>query len=195
MSVVPVHPILWRCCAHFERTCFFKKSKSGKGTPQPDLGRVTAWYHAAVQDYATNKATYLAATTGATREKKRAVPTTHDGEPEAIMFSPMHDNFFEAMGFPDAAERLAKAEMALAIGHVVKAKEWNQKHTAEVLGVAASDVSDLLRGKLARFSQERLERFLNALDMDVVIQIGPRPAWKSHASITVEQVAQFSRES
>lgn len=135
------------------------------------------------------------ATTGTIRKKKSAVPTVHGREPEAIMFSPMHDNFFEAMGLPDAAERLAKAEMVLAIGRVVKAKEWNQKHTAEVLGVAASDVSDLLRGKLARFSQERLGRFLNALDMDVVIQIGPRPAWKSHASITVEHVAQFSRAS
>jgi predicted XRE-type DNA-binding protein len=135
------------------------------------------------------------ATTGATREKNSAVPTAHGREPEAITFSPMHDNFFEAMGLPDAAERLAKAEMALAISHVVKAKEWNQKHTAEILGVAASDVSDLLRGKLARFSQERLGRFLNALDMDVVIQIGPRPAWKSYASITVEHVAQFRRAS
>jgi len=132
---------------------------------------------------------------GAGRSKKRAAPTARDREPEAITFSPMHDNFFEAMGLPDAPERLAKAEMASAIGRVVKTKEWSQKRTAEVLGVAASDVSDLLRGKLARFSQERLERFLNALDMDVVIQIGPRPVWKSHASITVEQVARFSRAS
>jgi len=56
-------------------------------------------------------------------------------------------------------------------------------------------VSDLLRGKLARFSQERLARFLNALDMDVVIQIGPRRAWKEEASVTVERVASFSRAS
>ena len=130
-----------------------------------------------------------------TRAKKRPVRVTHDSKPDAITFSPMHDNFFEAVGLPDAAERVAKAEMALAISRVVKAKAWNQKHTAEVLGVAAPDVSNLLRGKLARFSQERLERFLNALDMDVVIQIGPRPAWKSHASITVEHVARFSRAS
>jgi len=41
---------------------FQKKSKSGKATPKADLARVTARYHAAVQDYATNKATYLAAT-------------------------------------------------------------------------------------------------------------------------------------
>ena len=113
-----------------------------------------------------------------TRAKKRAVPITHDRKPESITFSPMHDNFYDAVGLPDAAEREAKAEMAFAVGRVVKAKAWSQKRTAKVLGVAASDVSDLLRGKLSRFSQERLERFLNALDMDVVIQIRPRPAWK-----------------
>jgi predicted XRE-type DNA-binding protein len=127
------------------------------------------------------------------RSMKRATPKPRVREAETITFSAMHDDFFEAMGLPDAAERLAKAEMALAIGRVVKANEWTQKHTATVLGVAAPDVSDLLRGKLARFSQERLERFLNALDMDVVIQIGPRPAWKPRASVTVEQVARFRR--
>lgn len=41
---------------------FQKKSKSGKATPQADRNRVTARYRAAVQDYAANKAGYLAAT-------------------------------------------------------------------------------------------------------------------------------------
>lgn len=132
---------------------------------------------------------------GTKRKVKRAVPSRTVREAKDITFSPMHDNVFEAMGLPDSAERLAKAEMALAIELVVKAKGWNQKRTAEVLAIAASDVSDLLRGKLARFSQERLARFLNALDMDVVIQIGPRRAWKDEASVTVERVASFSRAS
>ncbi len=130
---------------------------------------------------------------GVKRTKQRAAVSARARAPEAITFSPLHDNFFEAMGLPDATERLAKAEMALAIHRIVKAEGWTQKRAAEVLGVAPPDVSDLLRGKLERFSRERLERFLNALDMDVVIQIGPRPAWKQRASITVEQVAHFIR--
>ena len=48
-----------------------------------------------------------------------------------------------------------------------------------------------MRGKLARFSQERLERFLNALDMDVHIRVGPRAAGKKQANVTVELVAVF----
>jgi hypothetical protein len=38
---------------------------------------------------------------------------------------------------------------------------------------------------------ERIERFLNALDMEIHIQIGPRPAWKARAGITVEVVDGF----
>lgn len=67
---------------------------------------------------------------GVTRTVKRAVPTTPKREPEAITFSPIHYNFFEAMGLPHAAERLAKADMALAIRRVVKAHGWTQKRTA-----------------------------------------------------------------
>lgn len=48
-----------------------------------------------------------------------------------------------------------------------------------------------MRGKLARFSQERLERFLNALGMDVHIRVGPCAAGKKHANVTVELVAAF----
>ena len=53
------------------------------------------------------------------------------------------------------------------------------------------DVSDLVRGKLARFSIARLERFLNALDMEIRIQVGPRPEGKARAGITVEAVSAF----
>jgi predicted XRE-type DNA-binding protein len=60
-----------------------------------------------------------------------------------------------------------------------------------LLDVKQPDVSDLVRGKLARFSMERLERFLNALDMDVRIQVGPKPAGKARANVSVELVPSF----
>jgi predicted XRE-type DNA-binding protein len=100
-------------------------------------------------------------------------------------------NVFKDLGLPDAGERLAKAELARVIRKIVKERNWTQRRAAEVLGIAPPDVSDLMRGKLARFSQERLERLLNALDMDVHIQVGPRAAGKKHASVTVELVAAF----
>jgi len=98
-------------------------------------------------------------------------------------------NVFQDLGLPDAAERLAKAELARVIRTIVKEKDWTQRRAADVLGIAAPDMSDLIRGKLGRFSQERLERFLNALDMDVDIRVRPRAAGKKRATVTVEYIA------
>jgi len=98
-------------------------------------------------------------------------------------------NVFEDLGLPDSAARLAKAELVRVIRAIVKDKDWTQRRAANVLGIAPTDMSDLMRGKLARFSQERLERFLNALDMDVDIRVRPRAAGKKRATVTVEYVA------
>jgi predicted XRE-type DNA-binding protein len=98
-------------------------------------------------------------------------------------------NVFEDLGLPDAAGRLAKAELARGIRHIIRSRQWTQRQAADVLAIAPPDVSDLMRGKLARFSQERLERFLNALDMDVQIRVRPRAAGKKQADVTVEFVA------
>jgi predicted XRE-type DNA-binding protein len=106
-----------------------------------------------------------------------------------IGVEPSSGNVFEDLGLPDAAARLAKAELARVIRKIVADKGWTQRRAAEALGIAPPDMSDLARGKLARFSQERLERFLNALDMDVRIQVGPRRKGKKHANGTVEFVA------
>jgi predicted XRE-type DNA-binding protein len=106
----------------------------------------------------------------------------------------VHDstgNVFADMGMRDAEERLAKAELARVIRNEIRERGLTQSEAAEMLGVKQPDISDLTRGKLARFSMERLERFLNALDLEVRIQIGPRPAWKEHAGISVEVVGSF----
>lgn len=106
----------------------------------------------------------------------------------------VHDssgNIFEDLGLPDAEERLAKAELARVIRRVLKDRGLTQVQAADLLNVKQPDVSDLVRGKLARFSMERLERFLNALDMEVRIQVGPRPANKQRAGVTVQLVPSF----
>jgi predicted XRE-type DNA-binding protein len=108
-----------------------------------------------------------------------------------IEIEPSSGNVFEDLGLPDAAARLAKAELARVIRKIVTDKGWTQRRAAEVLRIAPPDMSDLVRGKLARFSQERLERFLNALDMDVCIQVGPKRKGKKHANVTVECVGAF----
>lgn len=98
------------------------------------------------------------------------------------------DNVFEAMGLSNAKERLAKAEIARIIRQRIKLNGWTGVRTAKELGIATSDASDLLRGKLTRFSQERLERFLTDLDLNVRIVISPMKKSQDHATISVEYV-------
>lgn len=67
-------------------------------------------------------------------------------------------------------------------------RDLSQADAAGMLGIAQPDVSDLVRGRLARFSMERLERFLLALGMDIRIQIAPRRRANRRGALTVEVV-------
>ena len=108
--------------------------------------------------------------------------------------SDVHDssgNVFRDMLMRDAEERLAKSELARLIKRAIKGRGLTQVRAAHLLEVKQPDVSDLARGKLARFSMERLERMLNALDLEIRIQVGPRPKSKKRAGISVEYVVSF----
>jgi predicted XRE-type DNA-binding protein len=84
-------------------------------------------------------------------------------------------NVFADLGLPDAEERLAKAELARQIEHIVKRKRLTQEKTAKILGISQPKVSALLRGKLAGFSMDRLFKFLMDLDQDIEIRIKSKP--------------------
>lgn len=127
--------------------------------------------------------------------RKRSLPK-RAAEAEAVAFEASSGNVFADMGAHDAEERLAKAELARIVRGLVRERQtsdgWTQAHAASVLGVSAPDMSNLLRGKLAGFSRERLERFLTRLGMDVRIQVAPRATGKRGAAITVERVGAFA---
>lgn len=78
-------------------------------------------------------------------------------------------NIWADLGYPDAEERMAKATISILIERTIETRGWTQEQAAEVLGTTQPKVSDLVRGKLAGFSMERLFRFLNALGHDVQI--------------------------
>jgi predicted XRE-type DNA-binding protein len=100
-------------------------------------------------------------------------------------------NIFLDMGMRDAEERLAKAELARMVRAEIRRRGLSQTAAAQLLGIHQPDVSDLVRGSLDRFSLTRLERLLNALDLEVRIQVGPRPHGKAQAGISVERVESF----
>ena len=83
------------------------------------------------------------------------------------------ENVFADLNLPNPEERLSKALLARAIRQVVQRRGWTQAKAAKSVAMAASDMSDLMRGKLARFSLDRLEAILLDLHMDVHIVVQP----------------------
>jgi predicted XRE-type DNA-binding protein len=103
-------------------------------------------------------------------------------------------NVFADLGVPDADERLTKALLSRIIQDRVRDLRLTQRAAASLLGIATSDMSDLMRGKLARFGQERIIRLINALDLDVVIQVSARQPGKEKAGVEVHCVSKRTRE-
>lgn len=107
---------------------------------------------------------------------------------EKIEFTEVDDNLFEVLNIPD--ERV-QVGLAAAITLAIRARGLTQTQAAKLLGIKQPDVSAIMNARIDGFSQERLERLLNALDMEVRIQVGPRPAEKERAGITVQMVESF----
>ena len=121
-----------------------------------------------------------------TTTAKAAVPSE---APKEVVFEEGSGNVFADLGLADAVERQAKADLTHVIINIVEDHGWTQKKAASVLGIAESEMSDIMNGKLRRFSRERLERYLNLLGMEIRIQVYPRPAGKRHAGVSVQVLA------
>jgi predicted XRE-type DNA-binding protein len=103
-----------------------------------------------------------------------------------VAFEEGSGNVFADLDLADAAELQAKADLTHVIINIVEDHAWTQKKAASVLGIAESEMSDIMNGKLRRFSRERLERYLNLLGMEIRIQVYPRPAGTQHAGVSVQ---------
>lgn len=94
-------------------------------------------------------------------------------------------NVFADIGVEEPEEALAKAELAIRIGSIIKHRGLTQAQAGSILGIDQPKVSKLLRGRLELFSLERLFRYLNALDRDVEIVIREKPTSRPEARIMV----------
>jgi predicted XRE-type DNA-binding protein len=99
--------------------------------------------------------------------------------------TPGSGNVFADLGVPDPGVALAKADLAHRIGEVIRGRKLSQTRAAAILGVTQPKVSDLVRGKLAGFTIDRLLRFLNRLDQDVEITVRPASGRKKPAATRV----------
>jgi predicted XRE-type DNA-binding protein len=80
-------------------------------------------------------------------------------------------NVFADLGLPGADERMLKAQLAVQIRRFIEEKGWTQMEAAEAVGLDQPKVSNLLRGRLAGFSVDRLLNILNRLGRNVEVRI------------------------
>lgn len=114
-----------------------------------------------------------------------------DPSPEAALDPDMtitrgSGNVFADLGFPDAADRQLKVDLAFAINTLIARRRLTQTAAAELLGVGQPKVSALAHYKLDGFSAERLMTFLAALGQDVEIVVKDRPRSRGAGRISVK---------
>jgi predicted XRE-type DNA-binding protein len=107
--------------------------------------------------------------------------------------TPSSGSVFADLGLPNAAEELAKTDLAFEISRIIEERGLTQVEAAEIMGVDQPKVSALVCYRLDGFSMERLYRFLNALGRDVEIIVRPKPKSREHGTLSVTRKAGRSR--
>jgi len=87
-------------------------------------------------------------------------------------------NLWADVGHADAAELHARSQLMYHVTELLRERKLTQVAAAELLGTTQPVVSDLMRGKLSKFSIERLFSFLEALGHDVEIVVRQRKPMK-----------------
>lgn len=83
-------------------------------------------------------------------------------------------NVFQDLGFaPEEAENLrVRAELMIAVAELIHERGLTQTEAAELFGVSQPRVSDLVRGKIDRFSVDTLIAMLGAAGVTVQVTVG-----------------------
>ena len=94
---------------------------------------------------------------------------------DAPVFEGGSGNVFADLGLPNAENRHAKSQLAMAIGDTIAAQRLTQRAAAFKVGegLTQADVSHILHGRLRGYSVERLMDILTALGNDVSVSIRP----------------------
>jgi predicted XRE-type DNA-binding protein len=104
---------------------------------------------------------------------------------EGIEYEVGSGNVFADLGLPHPEERLAKALLSIAIERAMDERDLTVLAAAKLMQCTEADVSGVIRGDWDDFSMDRLFRFLNALGMDVCIQVTPKSAEAPEAHVLV----------
>ena len=102
-----------------------------------------------------------------------------------IMTSIKYENIFEAVtdNKEEANELQTRADLMIVIRDIVNDKGWKQEKTAKILNLTQPRVSDLLKGKIEKFSIDLL--------MTCLFRLGFRfkPSYENHKLAMTVQAA------
>ncbi len=90
---------------------------------------------------------------------------------EKMIVSGGGENIFEDLDYLNPQEAKAKSDLARQIRMIIQHRKLTQKQAAEKMGIDQPKVSDIVRGRLGKYSIDRLIRFLRLLGRDVEIRV------------------------
>jgi len=93
------------------------------------------------------------------------------GKSEKVTYSTK--SAFHALGLPDADDLVLRAELMRKIAEIIAARGLTQTQAGELMHMDQPRVSALLKGKIVKFSTDRLLKALSDLGQDVELRITP----------------------
>ncbi len=94
-------------------------------------------------------------------------------------------NIFKDLGFSNPEEALAKAALAAQLYKIIKDRKLTQEEAAQIMGVEQPRVSEIVCGKLSKYTVDRLLRYLLQLGQDIEICVTTHTRKTSQPSISV----------
>ena len=92
---------------------------------------------------------------------------------------------FADLGIANPDLALAKAELVQRIRAIIAERKLTQSTAARMLGLDQPRVSPLVRGRVERYSLDRLFRFLNALGQRIEINVTAIRKSKATADLAI----------
>ncbi len=94
-------------------------------------------------------------------------------------------NVFRDLGLAEPGEHQLRTRLAMELNELIGGLGLTQTKVAALLGIPQPHLSELKHYKLARFSSERLLRFLTRLNRDVEIVIRQKAGRRATGTLSV----------
>ena len=108
---------------------------------------------------------------------------------EKIEYEIGSGNVFRDLGFPNPEEELMKVRFASLIYDIIAKRGFKRGEAAKILGISKTELSTILKGRLADCSLDQLLSLLGKLDHDIEIVLHKRPANTPPAALRISTSA------